>query len=91
LHVPAKRYLCATEASYTKALSPASIITLKLQGGPMSPAEIAAFESEPHWREALVVRRCDDQGKLQGLRTADFDHYRPLIERWAAPRTQSTG
>jgi phosphonate degradation associated HDIG domain protein len=91
LHVPAKRYLCATEASYTKALSPASIITLKLQGGPMSPAEIAAFEAEPHWREALVVRRCDDQGKLQGLRTADLEHYRPLIERWAMPRTQSTG
>jgi [1-hydroxy-2-(trimethylamino)ethyl]phosphonate dioxygenase len=85
LHVPAKRYLCATEPSYAKALSPASVITLKLQGGPMSRSETAAFEAEPYWREALLVRRCDDQGKVQGLRTPDFDHYRPLIERWAAP------
>jgi phosphonate degradation associated HDIG domain protein len=87
LHVPAKRYLCATEPSYAKALSPASVITLKLQGGPMSTAETAAFEAEPYWREALLVRRCDDQGKVQGLHTPDFAHYRPLIERWAAPPT----
>jgi phosphonate degradation associated HDIG domain protein len=81
LHVPAKRYLCAVESSYAKALSPASVITLKLQGGPMSSAEIREFESEPFWREALLVRRCDDQGKVQGLTTPDFDHYAPLIER----------
>jgi phosphonate degradation associated HDIG domain protein len=83
LHVPAKRYLCATEASYVKALSPASVITLKLQGGPMSPSETAAFEAEPYWQAALLVRRCDDQGKVQGLRTPDFGHYRSLIEQWA--------
>jgi phosphonate degradation associated HDIG domain protein len=82
LHVPAKRYLCATEPSYAKALSPASVITLKLQGGPMSVTETKAFEAEPFWREALLVRRCDDQGKVQGLRTPGFDYYRPLIERF---------
>jgi phosphonate degradation associated HDIG domain protein len=91
LHVPAKRYLCATEASYAKALSPASVITLKLQGGPMSAAETAAFEAEPHWREALLVRRCDDQGKVQGLQTPNFDHYRSLIEQWATRSLRSAG
>jgi phosphonate degradation associated HDIG domain protein len=81
LHVPAKRYLCATESSYARALSPASVITLKLQGGPMTPEETQAFEAEPYWREALLVRRCDDQGKVQGLTTPDFAHYRPLMQR----------
>ncbi len=83
LHVPAKRYLCATEPAYFAQLSPASVTTLKLQGGPMTPVEIAAFETEPHWREAVRVRRWDDEGKIAGLRTADFEHYRPLIERLA--------
>src|SRR3984893_4478719 len=35
LHVPAKRYLCATDARYSSKLSQASVATLKLQGGPM--------------------------------------------------------
>src|ERR1700743_89212 len=41
LHVPAKRYLCATDPEYFGALSGASVPTLGLQGGPMSPAEAA--------------------------------------------------
>jgi len=83
LHVPAKRYLCATEPPYFAQLSAASVATLKLQGGPMAAAEIAAFESEPYWREAVRVRRWDDQGKIAGLKTPEFAHYRPLIERLA--------
>ena len=34
LHVPAKRYLCATESAYFAKLSDASVVTLKLQGVP---------------------------------------------------------
>jgi len=37
LHVPAKRYLCATDADYMTQLSTASVHTLKLQGGAMPP------------------------------------------------------
>jgi [1-hydroxy-2-(trimethylamino)ethyl]phosphonate dioxygenase len=84
LHVPAKRYLCATDPAYFGQLSAASVLTLNLQGGPMSPAEARAFEAEPYWREAIVVRQCDDQGKIAGLRTPDFSHYRNLIEHLAA-------
>ena len=83
LHVPAKRYLCATDPAYYKELSAASVTTLRLQGGPMDASEIAAFEKEPYWREAVQVRRCDDQGKVAGLRTPGFEHYRPLIEQLA--------
>ena len=46
LHVPAKRYLLATDAEYFAKLSPASVITLKLQGGPMAAHEVAKFETE---------------------------------------------
>jgi gamma-butyrobetaine dioxygenase len=84
LHVPAKRYLCASDPGYFSKLSSASVLTLGLQGGPMSSAERTAFEAEPYHRDAVLVRQWDDQGKIAGLRTADFSHYRILIERLAA-------
>src|SRR6516162_3828711 len=40
LHVAAKRYLCAVEPQYRGGLSEASLRSLRLQGGPMSPAEV---------------------------------------------------
>jgi phosphonate degradation associated HDIG domain protein len=83
LHVAAKRYLCATDASYAKLLSPASVKTLQLQGGVMSAAEVAAFEAETHFRDAVKVRRWDDAAKVAGLSTPDFRHYSPLLERFA--------
>jgi [1-hydroxy-2-(trimethylamino)ethyl]phosphonate dioxygenase len=84
LHVPAKRYLCATDPAYFSRLSAASVLTLKLQGGPMSAAEIAAFEAEPYHQQAILVRHWDDAGKIAGLRTPDFSHYSDLIDRLAA-------
>jgi [1-hydroxy-2-(trimethylamino)ethyl]phosphonate dioxygenase len=81
LHVPAKRYLCATDAHYLARLSPASVHTLKLQGGPMSPSEVARFESEPYFRDAMCVRHWDDRGKVAGLKTPSFDEYVSLLEQ----------
>jgi phosphonate degradation associated HDIG domain protein len=83
LHVPAKRYLCATEPGYLQRLSAASVHTLNLQGGPMSPSERARFEAQPFWREAVRLRHWDDQGKVAGLRTLALSDYAPLIERIA--------
>ncbi len=80
LHVPAKRYLCATRASYLTKLSPASVVTLKLQGGAMSPAEVTRFEAEPFYRDAIRVREWDDRGKMAGLQTAGMLDYRALLE-----------
>jgi phosphonate degradation associated HDIG domain protein len=80
LHVPAKRYLCATKARYFSRLSAASVATLKLQGGPMSAAEIAQFEQERYYKEAVRIRHWDDQGKVAGLVTPQFETYRPLLE-----------
>ena len=45
LHVAAKRYLCATDPSYVSQLSPASILSLELQGGPYSADEVAEFDA----------------------------------------------
>jgi [1-hydroxy-2-(trimethylamino)ethyl]phosphonate dioxygenase len=80
LHVAAKRYLCAASASYLAKLSPASIVTLKLQGGPMSPDEVNAFRREPRFREAVRLRLWDDRAKVEGLATAALADYRGLIE-----------
>ncbi len=81
LHVPAKRYLCATDAQYVARLSAASAHTLKLQGGPMSPSEVTRFESERYFRDAVRVRHWDDQGKVAGLRTPPLDAYLSLLEQ----------
>src|SRR5258705_2167409 len=83
LHVPAKRYLLATDAAYFAKLSPASVMTLKLQGGPMAAHEIAEFENEPFYKDAVRVRQWDDQGKVAGLSTPRLGDYRALIEEMA--------
>lgn len=60
LHVDAKRYL-STEYRYD--LSPASRMTLELQGGKMTLEEKARFLADPfHW-DAIVLRICDDKSK----------------------------
>jgi [1-hydroxy-2-(trimethylamino)ethyl]phosphonate dioxygenase len=84
LHVPAKRYLCATDAGFMGRLSAASIQTLKLQGGAMSQAEIDAFENEAYSREAIRLRQWDDLGKVAGLVTPAFSHYAGIIDRLAS-------
>jgi phosphonate degradation associated HDIG domain protein len=86
LHVPAKRYLCATHVHYFSKLSPASVATLKLQGGPMSAAEVAQFETERYHEDAVKVRQWDDQGKVPGLVTPKLEEYRARIEEAAAQR-----
>lgn len=80
-HVDAKRYLCATDDDYFSALSDASVLSLKLQGGPMSDDEVKAFEQNPNYREIVQVRIWDDIGKVPGKETPGFDHYLPLLER----------
>ncbi len=79
LHVAAKRYLCGKEADYFGRLSPDSVRSLALQGGPMTPAEIAAFEAQPHYAAAVQLRRFDEAAKVKGLEVPDARHYLPHI------------
>jgi len=81
LHVAAKRFLCATEPSYFGKLSDASVKTLALQGGPMSPAEIAEFRSHAFFAEAVRVRLWDEAAKAPDLRVPGFEHYTALLQQ----------
>jgi [1-hydroxy-2-(trimethylamino)ethyl]phosphonate dioxygenase len=80
LHVDAKRYLCAVEPSYFEALSPASQVSLRLQGGPMSPEEADRFAADAFSQEAVRLRRWDDLAKVPGLEVPSLQHYRDRIE-----------
>jgi phosphonate degradation associated HDIG domain protein len=81
LHVAAKRYLCAVESDYFAKLSPDSVKSLALQGGPMSAEEVVAFEALPQHREAVQLRRYDEQAKVKGLETPPVAHFMPAVAR----------
>jgi gamma-butyrobetaine dioxygenase len=85
LHVAAKRYLCATEPGYFALLSPESVRTLARQGGPMTPEQAAAFAALPYARDAVAVRRWDDQAKDPAVAAPSFAHFAPLLSDVARP------
>lgn len=83
LHVIAKRYLCAAEPGYEAALSPASVLSLRLQGGPLDAAQRRRFERRRFAADAIRLRRWDDAGKIEGLVTPGLEHYWPILTRIA--------
>lgn len=85
LHVTAKRYLCAVEPGYEAALSRASALSLRLQGGALDAAERARFEAEPFFTDAVRLRRYDDCGKRQDWPAPALESYRPLLARLVLP------
>jgi len=85
LHVAAKRFLCATEADYFAKLSPDSVLSLRLQGGPMSEAEVAAFRANPEHAAAVQLRRFDEQAKVKGLETPPVTHFMRYVAEAIKP------
>ena len=83
LHVRAKRYRAATDPAYAATLSDGSTRSLQIQGGPMSPDEVATFERNPAFRVAVALRGWDDGGKVDGLPVPRLREYRALLERVA--------
>lgn len=79
MHVAAKRYLAATEAGYFDLLSDASKLSLRLQGGPMTPEQARVFEAEPFFADALRLRRWDEQGKIVGYRGPSAAHFDAIV------------
>jgi phosphonate degradation associated HDIG domain protein len=79
LHVPAKRFLCWQNPEYLGELSPASLESLALQGGPMSEREARAFLDDPFARAAVELRRWDDEAKVPGLAVPPAVHYLPIL------------
>lgn len=89
MHVDAKRYLCAVEGDYFNCLTPASVHSLDLQGGPMSAAEVAAFRQAPYLEDALQLRRFEDGGKSVGVQTPPVESYRDLLKRVQRPQADA--
>jgi len=81
LHVVAKRYLCATNPRYMSRLSPASVNSLNVQGGPYSAAEAETFAINPHSGAAILLRVWDDLAKDPDAKTPSLSHYLDLAER----------
>jgi phosphonate degradation associated HDIG domain protein len=74
-HVAAKRYLCAADPEYLAALSPPSLQSLALQGGPFTADEAQEFEQQPFFQDSIELRRWDDQAKVPGLPTPPLEHF----------------
>ena len=81
LHVESKRYLCATESGYWESLSEPSQVSLRLQGGPMTPEECREYERGEFFESAIRLRRWDDEAKVVGLQTPPLEHYLPHIRK----------
>ncbi|MCL9780260.1 HD domain-containing protein [Vibrio sp. S4M6] len=75
LHAQAKRYLCATVPNYYETLSAASKDSLANQGGVMSNLECLSFEKETYFKQAVQLRRWDDEGKDITLSHENFSGY----------------
>jgi predicted HD phosphohydrolase len=86
LHVPAKRYLAATDPAYGEVLSDGSALSLELQGGAMDDAEVAAFAADPDGPDAARLRRADEAAKAVGREVPGLDHWAPVLRAVAARR-----
>lgn len=80
LHVAAKRYLCSLDSTYLGQLSRPSIVSLNLQGGPMSAAEISEFKANPFSQDAILLRRWDDLAKVSQQKTPPLSNFRKYLE-----------
>jgi phosphonate degradation associated HDIG domain protein len=79
LHVQAKRCLVRIDAGYAARLSPASVHSLALQGGPLRDDALAEFTALPQAQDAIALRRWDDLAKEPGVRTPPLDYYLALL------------
>lgn len=83
LHVTAKRYLCTTDPSYLKHLSPPSMQSLQLQGGLMNSGEKTDFENSPFFQSSVLLRRWDEAAKDPNLQTPSLSHFVRYLEMTA--------
>jgi predicted HD phosphohydrolase len=82
LRVAAKRYLATVPPGHGQ--STRSALTLNRQGGPMTPAEAAAFERDPLADDAVTLWQADDAAKVAGLDAGVMEDWRTVLELVAA-------
>jgi phosphonate degradation associated HDIG domain protein len=83
LHVPAKRFLCWQDREYLEQLSPASLESLALQGGPMNDEQAADFLRNPFANAAIALRHWDDEAKVPGLSVPNAAYYLRILQATA--------
>lgn len=83
LHVAAKRCLCSVDADYFGRLSPPSVVSLRLQGGPMTPDEVEAYQRNRFADDALQLRRWDDAAKTPERPTPPLEHFARYVRQVA--------
>ncbi len=86
MHVEAKRYLVATDEMYEEKLSPASLETLKWQGGPMSPEEATRFSKHPFFDDIIKVRLWDESAKDTEAYLLPLSFFQTLIRNYLTDR-----
>ena len=80
-HVACNRYLSSVEEEYYDILSEASKISLKAQGGPFTKDEAEEFIKKPFMKEAVELRRFDDQAKVLNKQTPNLEHFKHYLEK----------
>ena len=80
-HVSAKRYLCLRKEGYMDELSPASVKSLALQGGPFTDAEADEWLKQPFAHEGVRLRIWDDLAKDPAMETPSLEHFQKIAER----------
>ena len=83
LHVAAKRYLVTTNHDYLAKLSPASVITLNMQGGAFNQEEVIDFISSVGAEDAVRVRLWDDLAKVRDKETSGLIEFKEAIDTLA--------
>ena len=83
LHVAAKRYLVTTNRDYVAKLSPASVQTLNMQGGPFSQEELIEFTSSIGAEDAVRIRLWDDLAKVRDKQTSTIFDFEAVINALA--------
>ena len=79
-HVASKRYLAAIEDGYYDQLSEASKESLKVQGGIFTKEQADEFINKPQMKEAVEMRRYDDEAKILNKATPSVEHFRKYVE-----------
>ena len=78
-HVDSKRYLSAVEKEYYELLSEASKKSLEVQGGPFTKEQADEFIQKPFMKQAVEIRRFDDQAKILNKKTPDLSHFKQYV------------
>ncbi|MEV6737749.1 hypothetical protein AB0N14_12720 [Streptomyces sp. NPDC051104] len=60
------------------------LVRLQKHGGPLTPAEAAAFESDPLAGDAVSLRQADEAAEVAGLDAGVLEDWRTVLELVAA-------